>query len=135
MAYTDDYKAGKPVKINTIIEAVNSQLKNKIQSKIYYWRNNMPSGFPSEWRYLFSDKNTLPELKCDTTYSIILARLFNLSYVDFLKYAVKNYNATIVDSKYPYVVFTNSKDCDALVKELNKRWELIEKYRQTKNIG
>ena len=26
-----------------------------------------------------------PELKCDTTYSIILARLFNLSYVDFLK--------------------------------------------------
>ena len=67
MAYTDDYKAGKPVKINTIIEAVNSQLKNKIQSKIYYWRNNMPSGFPSEWIYLFSDKNTLPELKCDTS--------------------------------------------------------------------
>ena len=40
-----------------------------------------------------------PELKCDTTYSIILARLFNLSYVDFLKYAVKNYNATIVAAR------------------------------------
>ena len=76
-----------------------------------------------------------PELKCDTTYGIIFARLFNLSYVDFLKYAVKNYNATIVDSKYPYIVFTNSKDCDALVKELNKRWELIEKYRRNNNVG
>ena len=54
------------------------------------------------------------------------------TYVDFLKYAVKNYNATIVDSKYPYIVFTNSKDCDAIVKELNKRWELIEKYRRNK---
>ena len=74
-----------------------------------------------------------PELKCDTSYSVVLARLFNLSYVDFLKYAVKHYNATIVNCKYPYIIFSNSADCDALVKELNKRWELIEKYRRTNN--
>lgn len=84
MAYTDDYKAGKPVKINTIIEAVNSQLKNKIQSKIYYWRNNMPSGFPSEWRYLFSDKNTLPELKCDTSINGCLKANKNIKFSSFL---------------------------------------------------
>ncbi len=72
-----------------------------------------------------------PDLRCDTTYNVIFARLFNLSYVDFLKYAVKHYNATIINGKYPYLVFTDSKDCDAIVKELNKRWDLIEKYRRT----
>ena len=76
-----------------------------------------------------------PDLKCNSSYHILDARLFNLDYVSYLKYVANKYGAIIVDSPVPYALFPNSKKCDALVDELNKRWEIVCKFREENNIN
>ena len=64
------------------------------------------------------------------SYNVVAARLFGLSYPNFLRYARENYNAEIVGRDgYAYLTFKNSADCDRLVKELNRRWDLVMKER------
>lgn len=66
-----------------------------------------------------------------TNYNAIDARLFGLSYPDYLKFCVKNYNGRIEGKKcFPIVKFDNPKDCDRLVAELNRRWNLVIKHRK-----
>ena len=69
------------------------------------------------------------------TYNAIMARLFGLTYPDFLRFARDNYNATIVGHiGYSYITFKNSADCDKLVKELNRRWNIILKERTKRGL-
>ena len=69
-----------------------------------------------------------PDLKCNSNYHILCARLFNLDYISYLKYVANKYGAIIVDSTIP-------KKCDSLVDELNKRWEIVCKFREENNIN
>lgn len=60
------------------------------------------------------------------SFNVIMARLFNLSYPDFLRMCRDKYGATLKGKRgFTYPVFHNTKNCDALVRELNKRWDLM----------
>ena len=61
------YSKGNKIYIQDLVNRVNSRLKNTIQSKIYWWRNNVPNNFPSSWKYYFKDTLTLPDMSLDTT--------------------------------------------------------------------
>jgi hypothetical protein len=64
------------------------------------------------------------------TYNAVAARLFGMTYPEFLRYAREKYNATITGATgYSYLTFKNSADCDRLVKELNRRWDEMIKMR------
>lgn len=70
------------------------------------------------------------------SYNVVAARLFGMSYSDFLKYARDNYNATITGNVgYSYLTFNNSADCDKLVNELNRLWGLMLKKRLNANLS
>lgn len=78
----------------------------------------------------FHDHDYIGGIKAGS-YNVIQARLFGLSFPDYLRFVRDKYHATLVGkSGYTYFIFTNSADCDALVKELNRRWELIKKERE-----
>lgn len=60
------------------------------------------------------------------TFNAIAARLFGLSYPNYLRYVREKYNATIVGREgYSVAIFNNSSDCDKLVRELNRRWDIV----------
>lgn len=70
------------------------------------------------------------------SYNVIAARLFGLSYANFLRFARKYYNGTIVGKQgYSYITFKNSADCDRMVKELNSRWDDILKERTKRGLS
>lgn len=74
-----------------------------------------------------------PTLFTKEAYHILLARLFGMDYVSFLKYAANKYGATIVNNRIPYPLFRDSSKCDELVNELNRRWEIVCKWRKEYN--
>ena len=55
---------------------------------------------------------------------VLYARLFNLSYPDFLRMVRDKYNATLF-GKIGYIAFyfLKREDCDKFVKECNKRFK------------
>lgn len=64
------------------------------------------------------------------TYNAVAARLFGMTYPEFLRYAREHYNATITGATgYSYLTFKDSADCDRLIKELNRRWDCMLKER------
>jgi hypothetical protein len=68
-----------------------------------------------------------------SSYNVFMARLFNLSYANFLKMARDIYGATLHGKYGGYITMTfkNTKDCDKLVKELNRRWDILVKEFKT----
>lgn len=70
------------------------------------------------------------------SYNVIAARLFGLSYPNFLRFAREYYNGTIVGKQgYSYITFKNNSDCDRIVKELNSRWDEILKERTKRGLS
>ena len=70
------------------------------------------------------------------SYNVIAARLFGLSYPNFLRFARQYYNGTIIGKDgYSYVIFKNSRDCDRIVKELNERWDEVTKERIRRGLS
>lgn len=62
------------------------------------------------------------------SYNIIAARLFGLSYPDYLRYVRKNFNATLLGRNgYSWYCFKNKQDCARLVNLLNNTWAKMEK--------
>lgn len=63
----------------------------------------------------------------DGSYGVFIARLLNLSYVDYLRYARDRLGAELVGKGhlYPVPYFDRSKELDAFVKLLNMRMEYI----------
>ena len=89
-------------------------------------------------RIAFNGHNLIGNIE-KGSYNVIAARLFGLSYPNFLRFARYYYNGTIVGKQgYSYITFKNSSDCDRMVKELNSRWDEMLKERTKrglKNIG
>lgn len=70
------------------------------------------------------------------SYNVLQARLFGLSFPDYLRFVRVQYHATLVGKEgYTYFIFNNSADCDALVAELNKRWAAVKKARADAEIA
>ena len=77
----------------------------------------------------FHDHDYIGGIKAGS-YNVIQARLFGLSFPDYLRFVRDKYHATLVGKAgYTHFVFNNSADCDALVKELNRRWAIVKKER------
>lgn len=69
------------------------------------------------------------------SYQVIQARLFNMTFAEYLQFIKDNYNATLVGKTgYTTYVFHNSADCDKLVAELNKRWAAVKKWRKENDL-
>ena len=58
-----------------------------------------------------------------TSYNLLPARLLGLSYADYCRLTRDKFNGTLHgrNGGYITITFKNSKDCDALVRLLNKR--------------
>ena len=91
---------------------------------------NAESILSADVRRIACTRHDLIGQKEQGSYNVIAARLFGLTYPNFLRYAREKYNATITGrGGYSYLTFKNSADCDRLVKELNRRWDLVMKER------
>ena len=64
------------------------------------------------------------------SYNLLAARVFGLSYPDYLRMVRDNYEA-ILNGKEGYMLysFTNKAMGEKLVSELNKRWDIIVKNK------
>ena len=86
-------------------------------------------------RIAFNGHNLIGSIKAGS-YNVIMARLFGLTYPNFLRFARKYYNGTIIGKQgYSYITFKNSSDCDRLVKELNSRWDRLLKERAARGLS
>lgn len=90
---------------------------------------------PNMWRVDFLGHDLIGNI-LSGTYNAIAARLFGLTYPEYLRYVRENYNATIIGKKgYPFAAFKNAGDCNRLVKELNDRWAFIMAERTRRGLS
>lgn len=66
------------------------------------------------------------------SFNVICARVFNISYADYLRMCRDCYEAEIIGKniKYPVAYFKSTKSAQALVNELNKRANVILRKRR-----
>lgn len=89
---------------------------------------------PNTWRVDFLGHDLIGGI-LQGTYNAVAARLFGLTYPEYLRYVREKYNATIVGKKgYPVAIFKSSADCNKLIKELNERWDIIIKERVKRSL-
>lgn len=67
------------------------------------------------------------------SYNLMPARLLNLSYADYLRFARDVLKGEIIGKghRYPVVFFNRSKELTQFLKLLNKRMEYINSYYET----
>jgi hypothetical protein len=75
--------------------------------------------------------NKLPLFYTKGSYTIIMARLLNLSFSDFLRYCRDVHEAKIVgkNTLYPVLYFKKEEKAQNLIKMLNKNVELVLKNK------
>lgn len=73
----------------------------------------------------------------DSSYNVIIARLFGVSYAQMAEILARNYNASVRgrNSKYFTFIFYSKKDIEALCKELNERWNWLLKQLYLRKKG
>lgn len=61
------------------------------------------------------------------SYNVLLSRLLGLTYADFFRYLIKNYDVEVKgrNSKYLSFVFKNEKDVKNFCSVINSRWSCI----------
>ena len=82
--------------------------------------------------HLNFDEPTLPRMFTAGSYNVLMARLFNMSYPDFLRFCRDRYGADIQGRKcmYPLPVFENNAKTMELVKMLNERMTIVVEERK-----
>jgi hypothetical protein len=82
--------------------------------------------------HLNFDEPTLPRMFTAGSYNVLMARLFNMSYADFLRFCRDRYGADIQGRKcmYPLPVFENNAKTMELVEELNIRMTIVVEERK-----
>lgn len=75
--------------------------------------------------FLHNEKDLFTGVK--GSYGVIAARLMNLSYTDYLRMCRDKYGAELRGKEGLYIVpfFADVKLCNALLKELNRRWNIV----------
>lgn len=80
-----------------------------------------------EYRPVFTDVlwNELGKGLMSSSWLVLYARVWGLSYPDFLRYIRQEYNATLCGRKSTYIhfYFADKKDCDLFVLNTNKKFE------------
>lgn len=68
------------------------------------------------------------------SYNLLAARLFGLSYADYLRMVRDNYGA-VLNGREGYIIFTiqDKTQAEKLVKELNRRWNIVFKNQVRKD--
>lgn len=70
------------------------------------------------------------------SYNVVMARLFGLSFPNFLRYCREVYGADINGRQgYSYLTFKDNEKCTRLVNELNRRWDLMLKERTKRGLS
>ena len=82
--------------------------------------------------HLNFDEPTLPRMFTAGSYNVLMARLFNMPYSEFLRFCRDCYGADIQGRKcmYPLPVFENNAKTMELVKMLNERMTIVVEERK-----
>ena len=82
--------------------------------------------------HLNFDEPTLPRMFTAGSYNVLMARLFNMPYSEFLRFCRDCYGADIQGRKcmYPLPVFENNAKTMELVKILNERMTIVVEERK-----
>ena len=82
--------------------------------------------------HLNFDEPTLPRMFTAGSYNVLMARLFNMPYSEFLRFCRDCYGADIQGRKcmYPLPVFENNTKTMELVKMLNERMTVVVEERK-----
>ena len=82
--------------------------------------------------HLNFDEPTLPRMFTAGSYNVLMARLFNMPYSEFLRFCRDCYGADIQGRKcmYPLPVFENNAKTMELVKMLNERLTIVVEERK-----
>ena len=82
--------------------------------------------------HLNFDEPTLPRMFTAGSYNLLMARLFNMPYSEFLRFCRDCYGADIQGRKcmYPLPVFENNAKTMELVKMLNERLTIVVEERK-----
>ena len=82
--------------------------------------------------HLNFDEPTLPRMFTAGSYNLLMARLLNMPYPDFLRFCRDCYGADIQGRKcmYPLPVFENNAKTMELVKMLNERLTIVVEERK-----
>ena len=82
--------------------------------------------------HLNFDEPTLPQMYTAGSFNVLMARLFNMPYSEFLRYCRDCYGADLQGRNHLYVlpVFENNAKTMELVKELNTRLTIVVEERK-----
>ena len=82
--------------------------------------------------HLNFDEPTLPRMFTAGSYNVLMARLLNMPYSEFLRFCRDCYGADIQGRKcmYPLPVFENNAKTMELVKMLNERMTIVVEERK-----
>lgn len=65
---------------------------------------------------------------CGCSFSVLPARLFHMTYPDYLKYLRANGGELRGKTGYAYIVFKEKNICQKFCDRLNKEWDRIKRY-------
>lgn len=103
--------------------------------KKYFYLNESPS---NKGKYLIAvDSEDLPfESGMIGSYNVLVARLLNLSYAQYLRFARDILGADLVGKNFTYIIpyYKRSNELDQFIILLNKRMELVLQEREKRFI-
>lgn len=94
-------------------------------AKKYFVSDDAPS---NSGKYMVRvNIHNLPITSTSGSYNVLAARLFGLNYADYLRMCRDLYGAEILGkgTTYPVAYFSTKHEVELLVKELNKRCEIL----------
>lgn len=96
---------------------------------IYYNVEQSPYSTKGEYFIQFKEIATKYFTPMKGSFNVLNARLFNLSFPQYLRYISEEYNAHIIGkSIYPIIYFENEQDAKNLANELDKRLLYVLKH-------
>ena len=95
-------------------------------TKVKCFMRDESSVYPGKWKIVPIHENFHLD-STEGSFNVICARLFNLSYADYLRMCRDCFGAEIVgkNSRYPIAYFKRSNELDVLIENLNARANLV----------
>ncbi len=86
--------------------------------------------------HLNFDEPTLPAMYTAGSYNVLMARLMNMPYCEFLRFCRDRYGADVQGRKnmYPLPIFEKNEKTMELVKELNIRMTIVVDERKKRGM-
>ena len=86
--------------------------------------------------HLNFDEPTLPHMYTAGSFNVLMARLFNMPYSEFLRFCRDRYGADLQGRNHLYVipVFEKNAETMGLIEELNRRMTIVVDERKKRGI-